>query len=310
MASYLVTGVAGFLGAALSQKLLQQGHGVVGIDNLSTGYLESVPQGCDFYQGDCQDASLYDRLPAIAYDAIYHIAGQSSAEVSFEDPVYDLQTNTQSTLLLLQFAIKTGCQRFLFASSMSVYGDAGDRPMLETDFCVPKSFYAVGKLASEQYLSIYESKGVHCTSLRICNLYGPGQNMNNLKQGMVSIYLSHAINNKKILVKGSADRFRDFLYIDDIVETFLHCEKNANTYGRIINAGTGVKTTIATLLEKMQAQLPFSVAVEFAGNTPGDQFGVYGNTAAMAALINYQPEHNLDEGLKQMIAWAIPNALS
>lgn len=306
MSTYLVTGVAGFLGSVLAQKLIDQGHQVVGIDNLSTGYLDNVPAACDFYQADCQDAGLYQRLPTLEYEAIFHIAGQSSAEVSFEDPVYDLQTNTQSTLLLLQFAIKTACQRFLFASSMSVYGDAGDRAALETDLCVPKSFYAVGKLASEQYLSIYEAKGVHCTSLRICNIYGPGQNMSNLKQGMVSIYLSLAINDKSILVKGSQDRFRDFLYIDDIVEIFLRCEKEPESYGKVLNVGTGIKTTIATLLSKLREQLPFSVDIEFSNNTPGDQFGVYGDVTSMENTIAYTPEHDLDQGLKKMVAWALP----
>ena len=105
MADYLVTGVGGFIGAAVAKNLLDNGHRVIGIDNLTTGYENNIPCGCEFYKAHCQDASLYNRLPELKYDAIFHIAGQSSGEISFDDPVYDLRTNAESTLHLLKFAL-------------------------------------------------------------------------------------------------------------------------------------------------------------------------------------------------------------
>ena len=97
--TYLVTGAAGFIGAALAKRLIKQGNKVVTIDNLSTGFIESIPEGVIFIEGNCQDESIINQLFSYKFDAIFHIAGQSSGEISFEDPVYDLQTNTQSTLL-------------------------------------------------------------------------------------------------------------------------------------------------------------------------------------------------------------------
>ena len=146
--NYLVTGAAGFIGAALARRLLNQGHNVITIDNLSTGYQKSIPKGVEFFQADCQDQTVYSKLPKKRYDAIFHIAGQSSGEISFDNPSYDLRTNTESTLHLLKFALSVECDRFVYASSMSIYGDKPYRPISEDEPAIPLSFYGVGKLAS------------------------------------------------------------------------------------------------------------------------------------------------------------------
>jgi UDP-glucose 4-epimerase len=250
MSKYLVTGGAGFIGSALAHCLIENGNIVTIIDNLSTGFKENIPDNAIFIEGDCQDYKIYESLDE-KFDAIYHIAGQSSGEISFDDPVYDLQTNTQSTLLLLNYAVKTGCKRFLYASSMSVYGDHPDIPISEDKSCDPKSFYGVGKIASEHYLRIYKEFGVQSTALRLFNVYGPGQNMENMRQGMVSIFLAMAINDKTIDVKGNTKRFRDFIYIDDVVDAFVECENNSNTFNNVYNVATGVKTTVESLLIKL-----------------------------------------------------------
>ena len=140
MSRYLVTGAAGFIGSAIANRLVGQGHEVVTVDNMSTGHYENVPEGVLFVKGDCADASVYEKIPQERYDAIFHIAGQSSGEISFDDPIYDVKTNTESTLLLLKFALKNGCERFIYAGTMSVYGVQPDRPVTENDPCrnVPK----------------------------------------------------------------------------------------------------------------------------------------------------------------------------
>ena len=143
MSKYLVTGGAGFIGSKLAQRLIDKGNHITIIDNLSTGFKENIPKSAKFIEGNCQDSKLYESLDE-KFDAIYHIAGQSSGEISFDDPVYDLQTNTQSTLLLLSYAVRTGCSRFIYASSMSIYGDQPDMAIAEVQPSKPKSFYGVG----------------------------------------------------------------------------------------------------------------------------------------------------------------------
>lgn len=306
MAHYIVTGGAGFIGAAVAARLLAGGHQVVVIDNLSTGSLGQVPEGADFIEADCQDAALYTRLPQHDYAAIFHIAGQSSGEISFDDPVYDLQTNTQSTLLLLQFAKRVGCRRLIYASTMSVYGDQSDVPVSENALTVPKSFYGVGKLASEHYLRIYRQYGIESVALRLFNVYGPGQNMENLRQGMVSIYLAQALKNRHIHVKGGADRFRDFVYIDDVVDAFLRFETQVLGERHIFNIGTGVRTTVQDLVERICHALPFAVDVRYEGNTPGDMFGIRADAFKAWQTAGWQAQVDLATGLKYMIDWALP----
>jgi UDP-glucose 4-epimerase len=307
MKTYLVTGAAGFIGAAISKKLVEDGHKVVTIDNLSTGYRSNIPAGVKFYKGNCQNYEIVKQFENYSFEAIYHIAGQSSGEISFDDPVYDLQTNTQSTLLLLKLALKTGCKKFVYASTMSVYGDQPDEPIGEEIKPMPKSFYGVGKIASEHYLRIYQEYGINSVALRLFNVYGPGQNMLNLRQGMVSIFLAQAIKDKNILVKGSKDRFRDFVYIDDVVEAFVKSEENCKENFKVINIATQKKTTIEQLIENMKDILPFDVSVEFGGSTPGDQFGITAKIDNAKTLIAWQPKYDLKTGLTKMVNWALKN---
>lgn len=305
MATYLVTGGAGFIGAALTRRLLALGHEVFVVDNLTTGHEKNIPKDALFQHGNIQDEMVYRRLPPRRFAAIYHIAGQSSGEISFDDPVYDLQTNTQSTLLLLKFAIQNGCQRILYASSMSVYGEQPDMPVTEEAMPVPNSFYGVGKLASENYLRIYRQYGLESASLRLFNVYGPGQNMLNLRQGMVSIFLAHAINRHHISVKGNKERYRDFVYIDDVVEAFIALESMQSVSSMVYNVGSGVRTTVGELIKKICAYMPFEVSESYEGSTPGDIFGITSDCTKIFQEAGWQGEISLDTGLKRMVTWAL-----
>lgn len=303
--NYLVTGAAGFIGAAVAQKLIHAGHHVVTIDNLSTGCKEHLPENVEFIEGSTYDKEIIEKLEGRMFDAIIHIAGQSSGESSFENPVYDLHTNCQSTLMLLDFARRSGCRKFIYASTMSVYGDHDPAECMEKTELVPKSFYAVGKIASEHYMRIYsEQFGIVCTALRLFNTYGVGQNMKNLKQGMASIYLAMAIKNHAITVKGSKDRFRDFVYIDDVTDAFVKSIKRDRGYG-CFNVCTGKATTVEQVIDNIIHQLPYEVAVKYIEGTPGDQFGIYGNHEKISNAIGWEAHTNFEEGMKEMIHWAM-----
>ena len=301
--NYLVTGAAGFIGGAVAQRLIDQGNRVTTIDNLFTGVEERVPQECKFINGDVSDLAVIDLLKKEKFDAIIHMAGQSSGEVSFDNPVYDLHTNTQSTILLLRYALETGCKKFIYASSMSTYGDHNPPICSETTQTIPKSFYAVGKLASENYMRIYSEYGIACTALRFFNVYGIGQNMDNLRQGMASIYLSMALKNRHIHVKGSKERFRDFVYIDDVVNAVLASLERESGY-EYYNVCTGIPTTVERVVEKIKESLPFDVSVEYSGSTPGDQFGIYGSNDKIREDLGWSPLNSFDDGMAKMIEWA------
>ena len=301
---YLVTGAAGFIGAAIAKKLIEENNEVWTIDNLSTGFIDNIPNGTKFIKGNCQDDKSINQLKNTRFDAIIHYAGQSSGEISFDDPIYDLRTNCESTLKLIQYGLSNGCNRLIYASSMSVYGDVPDMPIPESHPSSPLSFYGVGKLASEHYLRIYQSKGLLPTSMRIFNVYGPGQNLTNLRQGMVSIYLAQLLKNNRIIVKGSSDRFRDFIYVDDVVRIALTLLRNDKCIGRIYNVGTGIKTTVRELLDLLITLSEEDVIVEFTDPTPGDQLGITSDNSCLTNDIDNKEFVTLSEGLNNMMKWA------
>lgn len=305
----LVTGAAGFIGAEVAKRLLEQGRNVVTIDNLSTGKEEHIPKNVVFIKGNTFDKEIVYALNQYEIEHIYHIAGQSGGISSYDDPIYDMDSNIKSTLLLLDYAKKHYCKSFIYASSMAVYGDGDIYPIKETNPTKPNTFYGIGKMASEHYLRIYaEQYGMKCTSLRFCNVYGPGQNLDNLKQGMVSIFISQAINNKHIHVLGSKKRFRDFVYIDDVVKA---CIMAANGTERdkfnVYTIATNKKTEVGDLIQLIINKLPFDVTVEYKGSTPGDQFGIYCSYDLIKANLGWIPETDLQTGISKMIDWAVNN---
>ncbi len=307
MKTYLVTGAAGFIGAAIAKSLLDEGNKVVTIDNLSTGKEEVVPEGCVFIKGNDYDPEVIAQLDAYKFDSIIHIAGQSSGEVSFENPVYDLQTNAQSTVMLLKYAQKTGCKEFIFASSMACYGDQEDPLVSETTWPTPKSFYAVGKLASENYMRIFSQMyGIKCTALRFFNVFGVGQNMDNLKQGMASIYLALALKEHHITVKGSKDRFRDFVYIDDIVAAVKKSmSREKGGMFEVYNVSNCRQIHVEDIVNYIEAHLPFPVTHEYVAGTPGDQMGVYGVNDKIVRDLDWHAEVPFEEGMQRMIDWSL-----
>jgi len=301
MARYLVTGAAGFIGAALASRLIKEGNQVVTIDNLSTGNISNIPDGVKFIEGDCGNQDVYSNIPNDPYDAIFHIAGQSSGEISFDDPIYDIRTNAESTLLLLKFALKNKCKRFIFASTMSVYGIKPERPVKEDEDCHPESFYGIAKLASEHYLRVYEQFGIDTTSLRLFNVYGPGQNMDNLRQGMVSIFLAQMLKDKRIHVKGSADRFRDFIHVDDVVESFLRCLSCDKSKSETINIANGKATKVKEIIDLLASSQKDEIEIKYKGGTPGDIHGIFADITLMNEILGTWDRVDLKDGIKKMI---------
>jgi UDP-glucose 4-epimerase len=308
MRKALVTGGAGFIGSHLSKRLLAENWQVCIIDNLSTGFKSNIPDGAEFIFLDISEDDFINNLPKMRFDAVFHLAAQSSGEISFDNPEYDLKTNCLSTLMLLDWCLKSKINRFIYTSSMSIYGDQEIQPVKEDAQPKPKSFYGVGKLASESYLSIYSKLGINATALRLFNVYGPGQNMENLRQGMVSIYMAYILRKDQILVKGSPDRYRDFVYIDDVIEAYMKCLDNPATFGKTYNVASGKKIYVRDLLHaelKAFEYNPLSYPIKYSGSTPGDTFGIFADIEAIKKDTSWEPMVSLSEGLKLMSEWAL-----
>jgi len=302
MKKILITGVAGFIGSHIASRFLNEGYQVVGVDDLSGGKIDNIPAGVEFVKGDLAQAETMGRIPP-GCEKILHLAGQSSGEISFDDPVADLQKNTVSTLNLIRYGISSKVERIVYASSMSVYGAVPDEPISENRDPKPLSCYGVGKLASEGYLRVYKVQ-LPFVALRMFNVYGPGQDMSNLRQGMVSIYLAQAVDKGKIEVKGSTSRFRDCVYIDDVVEAWWRATSYPSALNQVLNVGTGRKTTVGQLLEKICADVPGSEYF-ISGGTPGDQSGIFADVHRLEEILGMKNMTELDKGLAAFVSWAV-----
>jgi UDP-glucose 4-epimerase len=301
MKKILITGVAGFIGSHVSKRFIQEGYDVIGVDDLSNGEITNIPDEVTFIEGDLAQQKTIMAIPK-GCQKILHLAGQSSGEISFDAPLADLEKNTISTVNLILYGIENQSERIVYASSMSVYGNVADKPISEDEFCEPLSCYGVGKLASEGYLKVYQ-KQLPYVSLRMYNVYGPGQDMKNLRQGMVSIFLSQALAGKHILVKGSLDRFRDFIYIDDVVEAWYCSATYSSALYQTLNIGTGIKTTVGGLLKMICAQIE-NTDYYVEGTTPGDQSGIYADIRKLSKVLKMDEFINIENGLTNFIEWA------
>jgi len=302
MKRVLITGVAGFIGSHVARRFIEEGAEVFGVDDLSGGKKENLPEKICFLQADLAQKEVIKLLPATC-DLILHLAGQSSGEISFDDPVADLAKNTASTLNLIQYGIEKNVDRIIYASSMSVYGEVPDQPISEERYCKPLSCYGVGKLAAENYLRVYQQK-LPYVALRMFNVYGPGQDMKNLRQGMVSIYLAQAMTSGQIEVKGSLNRFRDFIFIDNVVEAWWKVANDSSIKNQILNVGSGIRTTVAQLLEHIERLVPGSYHY-ISNNTPGDQSGIYADNKRLVNLINLHKFTPIELGLDLLLNYEI-----
>lgn len=297
----LITGVAGFIGAKIAAKAIEKGYIVIGVDDLSSGKKENIPSGIEFYPHDLSDQKLVKQLPS-GVDFILHLAGQSSGEISFDNPQLDLEKNTHSTLNLIQFGIENKVKKILYASSMSVYGSVEDQPIAESQEAFPLSCYGVGKKASEDYLRVFKTQ-LPYINFRMFNVYGPGQDLTNMRQGMVSIFISQALQSNAILVKGSLDRFRDFIYIDDVVNCWLKGIELEELKNLTVNLGTGERTEVGKLVKEINRHFN-QPSLTLEGSTPGDQFGIYADTNLLKTSFEIDQLTPLEEGMKRFIDWA------
>jgi UDP-glucose 4-epimerase len=285
---------------------LDAGHEVVVVDNLSTGKHENVPEGAEFLELDLARPGFLSEMPNGKFGAVCHLAAQSAGALSAEKPLYDLQANAASTLLLSRWCLEQGVSRFLYASSMVIYGNVETVPVTETTPCVPRSYYGVSKLTSEHLLRLAAADGLSVTSFRMFSVYGPGQDLGNLKQGMVSIYLAYLLRGVEVPVTGSLDRFRDFIYVDDVADIWVRALNVPFTPAATYHVGSGRPTTVRELLCALIAalELPSDYPIRELAGSASDQFGLYADISQARTDLGWGPYTELADGLRAMVDWA------
>ena len=239
----LVTGGAGFIGSHLVDRLVQEGHQVSVIDNLSTGKRKNVNKQAQFYKMDIQSRTIEKVFKKERPIVLVHLAAQMNVRVSTEDPAFDAAVNILGTLQLLDHAVRHGVRKVIFASSGgAVYGEHDTLPSKESHQTDPLSPYGISKLAGEKYLAYYSFvSGLRYVALRLGNVYGPRQEPEG-EAGVIAVFSRQMLNGNQPVINGTGMQTRDFVYVDDVVESIMITI--AQDVQGVYNVGTGEETSV------------------------------------------------------------------
>jgi UDP-glucose 4-epimerase len=302
----LVSGGAGFIGSHLVEALVAQGSKVTVLDNLSSGKitnLQSVKKQIHFLKGDVRDRALLQTATE-GCDVIFHLAAIVSVQQSIDDPVESAMVNEIGSLNLLEAARTRNVKRVVFSSSCAIYGDDPQLPKTETLRPKPASPYAAQKRAVEQYMRVYfELYGLETICLRYFNVYGPRQDPSSPYSGVISIFMTKAIESVSPTIYGDGNQSRDFIFVQDVVKANLLAATSDQAGGQIFNIGTGKQARINQLWDMICALTGTRVSATFQPARPGDIYASVANTNHAKTLIGFAHDHAFEDGLALTLKW-------
>jgi UDP-glucose 4-epimerase len=295
---FLITGSAGFLGAALANHLVSEGHHVRGIDDLSTGNPEAMVNEVHFTRGDINDRpKLWTLLQDI--DCVYHLAARVAVAESVLYPKEYNAVNVGGTVSLMEAMRDVGVNRVVFISSGAVYGEQARQPLREDAQPNPGSPYAVSKLASEYYVhTIGRLWGIDTVSLRVFNAYGPGQGLPVAHPPVIPYFLRQAVKDGTIVIHGDGKQTRDYVFVDDVVQAMAAAATAPGLNSRAINIGSGVETSVRNLVQMILHHTNSNPEVIYYPRSDGGVPRMCADLTLASGVLAYTPRISLDEGLK------------
>lgn len=302
---FLVTGGAGFIGSHLVEALLERGHDVVVLDDLSTGRLENIEAFLD--RVTWIEASVTDPDACAAamagVDFVLHQAAIPSVPRSVADPVASHAANTTGTLNILLAARDAGVRRVVYAASSSAYGNSEELPKHEAMAPNPLSPYAAAKLTGEHYCrAFHASYGLGTIALRYFNVFGPRQDPESPYAAVVPRFIACALRDEPPTIFGDGSQTRDFTYVENVVHAnLLACEAPAIACGQVFNVGCGTRISILDLWHRIRRITGATVEPIHAPPRPGDVHDSLASLERTRTFLGYQPTVPLDEGLQRTI---------
>ena len=308
----LVTGAAGFIGSSMCDRLLKDGHNVIGVDNLSVGNQHNLPthKRFKFYKLDISNGPAVNLIfQENKIDVVMHFAGNASIVNAMTNPTLDVQNNIITTMNIVNACVEYEVTRLLHASTMVVYG-ADNVNKKETDACVPTSTYGLTKYAGERYVMNAGARNdlqipLNVTAFRMFNVYGPKQDLNNPYQGVVAIFIGNTLRKVDTIIHGDGKQTRDFVYIDDVLDAWISSIENKKTFGQVFNLGSGKDLSINYILEQVTKEMNMNFVFPSAVNRfparQGDIQKCVSNSSKLIKTIGWKPKVSFEAGLNKFV---------
>jgi len=295
----LVTGGAGFIGSHIVKAAVEHNRVKV-LDDMSTGKAENLLNiDAEITVGDIGDIELVKQL-LVDVDYVFHLAAIASVQKSVDEPLKTHNTNMTSTYKLFHTACEMGVKSIIFASSSAVYGDQ-PKPCDEDMNPMPKSPYAVQKLASEGYLrSLGETYGLKSASLRYFNIYGPQQDASSDYAAVIPIFISRVKMGEPVHIFGDGEQTRDFCHVKDAVQANLRALRNADEKSEVYNIGSGTSVSINDLVETLSEVSGKQIKFLYQKPRSGDIRNSVADIDKATSYLSYEPKIDLEEALQEL----------
>lgn len=298
----LVTGAAGFLGSALTNRLIELGHSVRGLDDLSAGDPQRLSPQVLLTRGDVNDRpKLWSLLQGV--ECVFHLAARVSVPESVLFPRDYNTVNVGGTVTLMEAVRDVGVRRVVFASSGAVYGEQGTQPLHEGLPPQPGSPYAVSKLAAEYYVrTIGQLVGVDTLTLRIFNAYGPGQPLPAVHAPVIPRFLQQALNGGSLVIAGDGRQTRDYVYIDDVVDALIAAMTAQPPADHVVNVGSGRSTSVRDLTAAVSAAVGARIEPLYRSSEARGVSTMQADLNLARDVLGFEPRIDLAEGLRLILA--------
>jgi UDP-glucose 4-epimerase len=299
----LVTGAAGFIGSHVAEHCLKQGMNVTGVDDLSGGFIENLPRGVEFVQGDLRDPDFVRGLwQRRQFDAIYHLAAYAAEGLSHFVRRYNYQTNLVASVNLLNESIRHETGTFVFASSIAVYG-AAQTPMTEDVVPIPEDPYGISKYAFELDLrSAYEMFGQRYVIFRPHNVYGERQNIADRYRNVVGIFMNQVLQGGPMTIFGDGLQTRAFSHVDDVAPIIARAPFVQGAENSVFNVGSDAATTVLELAHQVAKQFEIEPQIQYLKARP-EVLHAVSSHARVRAVFAPPPPIPLNEGICRMAEW-------
>lgn len=293
-----ITGVAGFIGSNLADRLLAQGYDVIGFDNLAYGVREQIPDGVEFHRVDVRGREIYELFGGL--DVLFHLAAKNCIADCQEDPLETSDVNVTGTVNVFEAARRADVGKVVYAESSALYEGSTVLPTPESELH-PQSFYALSKLAGMAFAEGYRRFfGLRTTALRYFGVYGPRQDYRRTIPPVMSAFIIKLLRGERPVIYGSGEKRRDFIYVDDVNDFHLRCIGDERTEGETFNLGSGVNYSVREIYDEIAAQLGSTIQPEYRPDLPGEAQANLADITAARAL-GWKPHVDLREGLRRSI---------